>query len=124
MGKSLLFVSLDLRKKKTKLDTLYLFIIYLQMFLTSYHILNSKHLTLFFQGVQERANLTSPMLSKEDPIFGSLSHKLGHNIDEVGHRIHQALLRVRSALITCLIKISYFSKPLGLIYQYLLKLRS
>lgn len=50
-----------------------------------------------FQGVQERANLTSPMLSKEDPIFSSLSHKLGHSVDEVGHRIHQALMRVRSA---------------------------
>lgn len=34
------------------------------------------------------------MLSKEDPIFSSLSHKLGRNVDEVGHRIHQALLRV------------------------------
>lgn len=34
------------------------------------------------------------MLSKEDPIFSSLSHKLGRSVDEVGHRIHQALLRV------------------------------
>lgn len=53
-----------------------------------------------FQGVQERANLTSPLLSKEDPIFSSLSHKLGRSVDEVGHRIHQGLLRVRSACTT------------------------
>lgn len=63
-------------------------------------MLNSKLLTLsVFQGVQERANLTSPMLSKEDPIFNSLSHKLGHSVDEVGHRIHQALLRVSSPVV-------------------------
>lgn len=48
------------------------------------------------QGVQERANLTSPLLSKEDPIFSSLSHALGHSVDEVGHRIHQGLLTVRA----------------------------
>lgn len=47
-----------------------------------------------FQGVQEKANLTSPLLSKEDPIFGSLSYHLGRSMDEVGHRIYQGLLRV------------------------------
>lgn len=56
------------------------------------------HLLCVFQGVQERANLTSPILSKEDPIFSSLSYKLGRNIDEVGHRVHQALLRVSQNL--------------------------
>lgn len=50
---------------------------------------------LIFQGVQEKVNLTSPLLSKDDPIFDSLSHKLGHRMDEVGHRIHYGLLRVR-----------------------------
>uniref|UniRef100_A0A4W5PYF8 Tetratricopeptide repeat domain 17 n=2 Tax=Hucho hucho TaxID=62062 RepID=A0A4W5PYF8_9TELE len=49
------------------------------------------------RGVQERVNLTSPLLSKEDPIFGSLSHKLGRSMDEVGHRIHQGLLRNSSS---------------------------
>ncbi|XP_056134569.1 tetratricopeptide repeat protein 17 [Lampris incognitus] len=53
----------------------------------------SIHAFQHLRGVQERANLTSPLLSKEDPIFSSLSHKLGRSIDEVGHRIHQALLR-------------------------------
>lgn len=51
-----------------------------------------------FQGVQEQVNLTSPLLSKEDPIFGSLSHKLGRSMDEVGHGIQQGLLRVRCTL--------------------------
>ncbi|XP_034040612.1 tetratricopeptide repeat protein 17 [Thalassophryne amazonica] len=57
----------------------------------------SIHAFQHLRGVQERANLTSPLLSKEDPIFGSLSHKLGHSIDEVGHRIHQGLLRNSSS---------------------------
>lgn len=65
---------------------------------TAFYIWDIWHFSLrLFQGVQERANLTSPVLSKEDPIFSSLSHKLGHSVDEVGHRIHQALTRVRSA---------------------------
>ncbi len=52
--------------------------------------------SLFFssQGVQEKVNLTSPLLSKDDPIFTSLSLKLGQSVDEIGHRIHQALLKV------------------------------
>ncbi len=62
------------------------------------------------QGVQERANLTSPLLSKEDPIFSSLSHKLGRSVDEVGHRIHQGLLRVRSTQYT--VKIFKTTVPL------------
>uniref|UniRef100_A0AAX7VM41 Tetratricopeptide repeat domain 17 n=1 Tax=Astatotilapia calliptera TaxID=8154 RepID=A0AAX7VM41_ASTCA len=45
----------------------------------------------------ERANLTSPLLSKEDPIFSSLSPKLGRSADEVGHRIHEGLLRNSSS---------------------------
>ncbi|XP_061671149.1 tetratricopeptide repeat protein 17 isoform X2 [Syngnathoides biaculeatus] len=57
----------------------------------------SIHAFQHLRGVQERANLTSPLLSKEDPIFSSLSHKLGHSIDVVGHRIHQALLRNTSS---------------------------
>uniref|UniRef100_A0AAQ4RBY9 Tetratricopeptide repeat domain 17 n=1 Tax=Gasterosteus aculeatus aculeatus TaxID=481459 RepID=A0AAQ4RBY9_GASAC len=57
----------------------------------------SIHAFQHLRGVQERANLTSPLLSKEDPIFSSLSHKLGRSVDEVGHRIHQELLRNASS---------------------------
>ncbi|XP_041647557.1 tetratricopeptide repeat protein 17 isoform X2 [Cheilinus undulatus] len=57
----------------------------------------SIHAFQHLRGVQERANLTSPLLSKEDPIFSSLSHKLGRSVDEVGHRIHQGLLRNSSS---------------------------
>uniref|UniRef100_A0A3B4ZXH6 Tetratricopeptide repeat protein 17-like n=1 Tax=Stegastes partitus TaxID=144197 RepID=A0A3B4ZXH6_9TELE len=57
----------------------------------------SIHAFQHLRGVQERANLTSPILSKEDPIFSSLSHKLGRSVDEVGHRIHQGLLRNSSS---------------------------
>ncbi|XP_072527603.1 tetratricopeptide repeat protein 17 [Salminus brasiliensis] len=57
----------------------------------------SIHAFQHLRGVQERANLTSPLLSKDDPIFASLSHKLGQRMDEVGHRIHQGLLRNSSS---------------------------
>ncbi|XP_029314323.1 tetratricopeptide repeat protein 17 [Cottoperca gobio] len=57
----------------------------------------SIHAFQHLRGVQERANLTSPLLSKEDPIFSSLSHKLGRSVDDVGHRIHQGLLRNSSS---------------------------
>uniref|UniRef100_A0A3Q4AUV0 Tetratricopeptide repeat domain 17 n=1 Tax=Mola mola TaxID=94237 RepID=A0A3Q4AUV0_MOLML len=57
----------------------------------------SIHAFQHLRGVQERANLTSPILSKEDPIFSALSHKLGRSVDEVGHRIHQALTRNSSS---------------------------
>uniref|UniRef100_A0A8C9ZJ72 Tetratricopeptide repeat domain 17 n=1 Tax=Sander lucioperca TaxID=283035 RepID=A0A8C9ZJ72_SANLU len=57
----------------------------------------SIHAFQHLRGVQERANLTSPLLSKEDPIFSSLSHKLGRSVDELGHRIHQGLLRNSSS---------------------------
>ncbi|CAB1338914.1 unnamed protein product [Coregonus sp. 'balchen'] len=64
-----------------------------RVFELPYSIHGFQHL----RGVQERVNLTSPLLSKEDPIFGSLSHKLGRSIDEVGHRIQQGLLRNSSS---------------------------
>lgn len=56
----------------------------------------SLSLSLWFlsKGVQEKVNLTSPLLSKDDPIFASLPLKLGQSMDEVGHQIHQALLKV------------------------------
>ncbi|XP_061594998.1 tetratricopeptide repeat protein 17 isoform X1 [Cololabis saira] len=57
----------------------------------------SIHAFQHLRGVQERGNLTSPILSKEDPIFSSLPQKLGRSVDEVGHRIHQGLLRNSSS---------------------------
>ncbi|KAL1007648.1 hypothetical protein UPYG_G00089480 [Umbra pygmaea] len=57
----------------------------------------SIHAFQHLRGVQERVNLTSPLLSKEDPIFGSLSHNLGLSMDEVGHHIQQGLLRNSSS---------------------------
>ncbi|XP_044041325.1 tetratricopeptide repeat protein 17 [Siniperca chuatsi] len=57
----------------------------------------SIHAFQHLRGVQERSNLTSPLLSKEDPIFSSLSQKMGRSVDEVGHRIQQGLLRNSSS---------------------------
>ncbi|KAJ8417004.1 hypothetical protein AAFF_G00282310 [Aldrovandia affinis] len=57
----------------------------------------SVHAFQHLRGVQERVNLTSPLLSGEDPIFSSLSHRLGRSMEEAGHRIHQGLLRNSSS---------------------------
>ncbi|XP_072554336.1 tetratricopeptide repeat protein 17 [Paramormyrops kingsleyae] len=57
----------------------------------------SIHAFQHLRGIQERGNLTSPLLSKEDPIFIALSNKLGRSVDEAGHRIHQGLLRNSSS---------------------------
>uniref|UniRef100_A0A3Q3A0P1 Tetratricopeptide repeat domain 17 n=1 Tax=Kryptolebias marmoratus TaxID=37003 RepID=A0A3Q3A0P1_KRYMA len=57
----------------------------------------SIHAFQHLRGVQERGNLTSPLLSKDDPIFSSLSKKLGRSVDEVGYRIYQSLLRNSSS---------------------------
>ncbi|KAL2088935.1 hypothetical protein ACEWY4_015834 [Coilia grayii] len=57
----------------------------------------SIHAFQHLRGVQEKANLTSPLLSKSDPIFGSLPYHLGRSMDEVGHRIYQGLLRNSSS---------------------------
>ncbi|XP_004066981.1 tetratricopeptide repeat protein 17 [Oryzias latipes] len=57
----------------------------------------SIHAFQHLRGVQERSNLTSPILSKEDPIFSSLPQNLGQSVDEVAHRIHQALLKNSSS---------------------------
>uniref|UniRef100_A0A3B5M345 Tetratricopeptide repeat domain 17 n=1 Tax=Xiphophorus couchianus TaxID=32473 RepID=A0A3B5M345_9TELE len=57
----------------------------------------SIHAFQHLRGVQERANLTSPLLSKDDPIFSSLTKKFGRTIDEVGHRIHQSFLKNSSS---------------------------
>ncbi|XP_073715336.1 tetratricopeptide repeat protein 17 isoform X2 [Misgurnus anguillicaudatus] len=55
----------------------------------------SIHAFQHLRGVQEKVNLTSPLLSKDDPIFSSLT--LGQSVDEIGHRIHQALLKNSSS---------------------------
>lgn len=46
------------------------------------------------QGVQERVNLSAPLLPKEDPIFTYLSKRLGRSIDDIGHLIHEGLQKV------------------------------
>ncbi|XP_076853647.1 tetratricopeptide repeat protein 17 [Brachyhypopomus gauderio] len=57
----------------------------------------SIHAFQHLRGVQESINLTSPLLSKDDPIFASLSHNLGQHMDEIGHRIRQGLMRNSSS---------------------------
>ncbi|KAJ8252638.1 hypothetical protein COCON_G00219500 [Conger conger] len=62
-----------------------------------YELPYSIHAFQHLRGVQERVNLTSPLLSSEDPIFSSLSHKLGRSVEEAGHRIHEGLVRNSSS---------------------------
>ncbi|XP_067902551.1 tetratricopeptide repeat protein 17 isoform X2 [Heterodontus francisci] len=57
----------------------------------------SIHAFQHLRGIQERINLTAPVLSKEDPIFFSLSRRLGRSIEEIGHRINAALLKNTSS---------------------------
>ncbi|KAM9302072.1 tetratricopeptide repeat protein 17 [Gastrophryne carolinensis] len=53
----------------------------------------SIHAFQHLRGIQERKNLSAPLLPKEDPIFSSLSQKLGKNVDDIGHRLHEALVK-------------------------------
>lgn len=53
----------------------------------------SIHAFQHLRGIQERKNLSSPLLPKEDPILSSLSQKLGKNVDDIGHRIYEALVK-------------------------------
>ncbi|XP_078405690.1 tetratricopeptide repeat protein 17 isoform X3 [Cetorhinus maximus] len=57
----------------------------------------SIHAFQHLRGIQERINLTAPVLSKEDPIFISLSRRLGRSIEEIGHRINAALMKNTSS---------------------------
>uniref|UniRef100_A0A6I8NVZ2 Tetratricopeptide repeat protein 17 n=1 Tax=Ornithorhynchus anatinus TaxID=9258 RepID=A0A6I8NVZ2_ORNAN len=57
----------------------------------------SIHAFQHLRGVQERVNLSAPLLSKEDPIFTYLSRRLGRSIDDIGHRIHEGLLKNSSS---------------------------
>ncbi|XP_036284275.1 tetratricopeptide repeat protein 17 isoform X3 [Pipistrellus kuhlii] len=57
----------------------------------------SIHAFQHLRGVQERVNLSAPLLSKEDPIFTYLSKRLGRNIDDIGHLIHEGLQKNSSS---------------------------
>ncbi|XP_069761940.1 tetratricopeptide repeat protein 17 isoform X3 [Narcine bancroftii] len=57
----------------------------------------SIHAFQHLRGIQERINLTAPVLSKDDPIFISLSRRLGRSIEEIGHRINAALQKNTSS---------------------------
>ncbi|KAM5248993.1 tetratricopeptide repeat protein 17 isoform 5-T5 [Ctenodactylus gundi] len=51
----------------------------------------SIHAFQHLRGVQERVNLSAPLLPKEDPVFTYLSKRLGRSIDDIGHLIHEGL---------------------------------
>ncbi|XP_074765496.1 tetratricopeptide repeat protein 17 isoform X5 [Athene noctua] len=53
----------------------------------------SIHAFQHLRGVQERVNLSAPLLPKEDPIFTYLSRRLGRSIEEIGHRIYDGLMK-------------------------------
>ncbi|XP_053545268.1 tetratricopeptide repeat protein 17 [Bombina bombina] len=53
----------------------------------------SIHAFQHLRGIQERLNLSAPLLPKEDPVFNSLSPRLGRAVEDMGHRINEALLK-------------------------------
>ncbi|NXH21893.1 TTC17 protein, partial [Bucco capensis] len=57
----------------------------------------SIHAFQHLRGVQERFNLSAPLLPKEDPIFTYLSRRLGRSIEEIGHRIYDGLMKNSSS---------------------------
>ncbi|XP_021119988.1 tetratricopeptide repeat protein 17 isoform X3 [Heterocephalus glaber] len=57
----------------------------------------SIHAFQHLRGVQERVNLSAPLLPKEDPIFTYLSKRLGRSIDDIGHLIHEGLQKNASS---------------------------
>lgn len=57
----------------------------------------SIHAFQHLRGIQERVNLSSPLLPKEDPIFTYLSRRLGKSIEEIGHRIYEGLMKNSSS---------------------------
>ncbi|KFQ16435.1 Tetratricopeptide repeat protein 17, partial [Leptosomus discolor] len=57
----------------------------------------SIHAFQHLRGVQERVNLSAPLLPKEDPIFTYLSQRLGRSIEEIGHRIYDGLMKNSSS---------------------------
>ncbi|XP_053115881.1 tetratricopeptide repeat protein 17 [Hemicordylus capensis] len=57
----------------------------------------SIHAFQHLRGIQERVNLSAPLLPKEDPIFTYLSRRLGRSIEEIGHRIYEGLMKNSSS---------------------------
>ncbi|XP_032975460.1 tetratricopeptide repeat protein 17 isoform X3 [Rhinolophus ferrumequinum] len=57
----------------------------------------SIHAFQHLRGVQERVNLSAPLQPKEDPVFTYLSKRLGRNIDDIGHLIHEGLQKNSSS---------------------------
>ncbi|XP_073900741.1 tetratricopeptide repeat protein 17 isoform X4 [Castor canadensis] len=57
----------------------------------------SIHAFQHLRGVQERVNLSAPLLPKEDPVFTYLSKRLGRSIDDIGHLIHEGLQKNSSS---------------------------
>ncbi|XP_070930921.1 tetratricopeptide repeat protein 17 isoform X3 [Macaca nemestrina] len=57
----------------------------------------SIHAFQHLRGVQERVNLSAPLLPKEDPIFTYLSKRLGRSVDDIGHLIHEGLQKNSSS---------------------------
>uniref|UniRef100_A0A9L0SGN2 Tetratricopeptide repeat domain 17 n=1 Tax=Equus caballus TaxID=9796 RepID=A0A9L0SGN2_HORSE len=57
----------------------------------------SIHAFQHLRGVQERVNLSAPLLPKEDPIFTYLSKRLGRSLDDIGHLIHEGLQKNSSS---------------------------
>ncbi|XP_069821242.1 tetratricopeptide repeat protein 17 [Dendropsophus ebraccatus] len=53
----------------------------------------SIHAFQHLRGIQERKNLSAPLLPKEDAIFTALSYKMGLTMDDIGHRIYEALVK-------------------------------
>ncbi|XP_053305151.1 tetratricopeptide repeat protein 17 [Spea bombifrons] len=53
----------------------------------------SIHAFQHLRGIQERLNLSAPLLPKEDPIFNSLPRQLGRTVEDIGHRIQDGLLK-------------------------------
>ncbi|KAJ6667171.1 hypothetical protein lerEdw1_017149 [Lerista edwardsae] len=57
----------------------------------------SIHAFQHLRGIQERVNLSAPLLPKEDPMFTYLSRRLGKSIEEIGHRIYEGLMKNSSS---------------------------
>ncbi|XP_061466796.1 tetratricopeptide repeat protein 17 isoform X2 [Rhineura floridana] len=57
----------------------------------------SIHAFQHLRGIQERVNLSAPLLPKEDLILTYLSRRLGRSIEEIGHRIYESLMKNSSS---------------------------
>ncbi|XP_075401972.1 tetratricopeptide repeat protein 17 isoform X1 [Tenrec ecaudatus] len=57
----------------------------------------SIHAFQHLRGVQERVNLSAPLLPKEDPVFEYFSTRLGRSVDDLGHLILEGLRKNSSS---------------------------